>query len=317
MPKPARSRNLLDFLFDVPKEEFLNDYYPHRALIYHGPPERFGGLEKDPTFQNPEATLHAAKGDYILGFHHKRGSSVQAQSMFARFSALGMLQEGWSLNVDFLDQTVPALGKWMDSLQKDLGLKPGNIFCSGIISPAGSGVPKHFDSVEVFTIQLYGSKKWWWAPATEIAFPGTSVMPGVKNNYRDGNMRPDYYPKDISKEMPKGAKSAVMKPGSAMFMPRGWWHQTYAETLSISLNVGIRMSTGVDALTGALQSELEKLDAWRKPLPLATPEHLASARQHLAALLKDLAANLENFDDKAVHWASKDGPSRPRMGPPK
>lgn len=301
-------------LFDVPRAEFLKSYFPHRPLLTHGAATRFGALAEDPSFRSAAAALGLVRdAPLILGYLCNAGSPTQDQAMFANFSALGMFENGWSLNLDDLHRTHPLLREWTESLRVDLGLPPHRLFCCAIVSPPGAGVPKHFDSVETLTVQLFGKKRWSYAPCPEVENPGRSVMPAVKHNYRDGNARPQYMKNEFSTEMPADAKVTELVPGSTLFLPRGYWHQTVAETLSISLNFVIRTPTQVDALKGALDRELTAMASWRAPFVVATPESARASVNQMASQLRELARSLEQIADRAAHWAATE--PVPGMGP--
>lgn len=73
------------------------------------------------------------------------------------------------------------------------------------------------------------------APNPSLRFPAHAYIPGfgpdIRNHRETGDSGPDSH--DL--EMPEGAETIAMKPGSALFVPRGWWHRTAAVTDSVSI----------------------------------------------------------------------------------
>jgi hypothetical protein len=57
-----------------------------------------------------------------------------------------------------------------------------------------------------------------------------------------------------------------MDPGSVLFIPRGTWHTSHADSDSFSISVGIRAPAGVDYLLHQLRSLLLQDPEWRRPL---------------------------------------------------
>ena len=91
---------------------------------------------------------------------------------------------------------------------------------------------------------------------------------------------------------PADSQSIVLAAGSMLFVPRGVWHCTYAESDALSLNFTYSAPTWIDLLMAALRSRLAQASEWRET---AIP---ASAHE-LDALLRELA-------DDVPHWSASD-----------
>jgi len=81
-----------------------------------------------------------------------------------------------------------------------------------------------------------------------------------------------------------------MDPGSVLFIPRGTWHSSRAESDSLSVSVGLRPPAALDYLVYQLRYLLLQDPEWRRPLyGIAYPDaRRGAALQRLGSLLKTL-----------------------------
>ncbi len=112
---------------------------------------------------------------------------------------------------------LPSIAGWVEAIRADLGLTPAQIRCTLICTPPGKGTRKHFDAVEGLTIQLHGRKRWRVERNSAVVL---TTRAGTD---------------EASPEMSESADTFTLLPGSASFLPRGWWHDTLALEMSVSL----------------------------------------------------------------------------------
>ena len=153
------------------------------------------------------------------------------------------------------------LGRWLRDLARDLGLPADMCHCNVYISPAGAGVPKHFDSHHVISIQLIGAKLWSFAPNRLLDHPidnhvASLPLPAAVVRYSRGTP---------SRRMPRGSTRVTMRPGSALFLPAGFWHTTRATEPSLAVTFGLRAPRWFEILRDELAARLERLADWREP----------------------------------------------------
>jgi ribosomal protein L16 Arg81 hydroxylase len=56
-----------------------------------------------------------------------------------------------------------------------------------------------------------------------------------------------------------------MKPGSVMYLPRGWWHSTHTSEPSVHLDLLGALPTWADAARVQLEAALRD-EVWRSPM---------------------------------------------------
>jgi 50S ribosomal protein L16 3-hydroxylase len=115
----------------------------------------------------------------------------------------------------------------------------------------------HFDDHEVIVVQLAGRKRWTIAQNTTVVNPlhnAGRALEGEAGRYADGPPPPDL----------RRGKAVALRPGSVLFLPRGYWHQTIAQERSISLTFGFRTPSWLDLLQQHLASTLSLRPEWRQ-----------------------------------------------------
>jgi hypothetical protein len=160
-------------------------------------------------------------GEFFL--HHgtvSRLGSLASESLlmhpFEFYRALGINpNQGIVQDASLLHlQSIDGLTK---GIQDDLRLPAGKVRCNVICAPPRKGTRKHYDAVEGLTVQLVGSKRWRVERnLNEISPTRTGVDKSSPN-------------------MSDAALTFDLSPGSVIFLPRGWWHDTQALELSLSL----------------------------------------------------------------------------------
>jgi ribosomal protein L16 Arg81 hydroxylase len=142
-----------------------------------------------------------------------------------------------------------------------------------------AGFGWHYDAEEVFVLQTLGSKEWWLRKNTVNPWPLIDAIPADQR-----------YDREI---MP--AMHCRLQPGDWLYIPAGYWHRTQADAESISLSVGVRAWTALDAYD-VLRKVLSESMLWRQRLPCLA----AASESELARQLQELFAGLG--DDLARHF---------------
>ncbi|NET58882.1 MAG: cupin, partial [Symploca sp. SIO2E6] len=143
-----------------------------------------------------------------------------------------------------------------------------NAYCSW---PGRQGFSSHYDTHEVFILQVDGTKKWQVFGDT-VKYP----LPEQKSSFL---VPPEGEP-DVS---------CILNPGDVLYIPRGHWHYAMAlDEPSLHLTLGVHCQTGIDFLEW-LVSELTKQEEWRQSLPLRT------ANAPVAAEVEGLIEKLSKY----------------------
>ncbi|MCA9557479.1 MAG: cupin-like domain-containing protein, partial [Myxococcales bacterium] len=110
------------------------------------------------------------------------------------------------------------------------------------LTPAGGrGFDPHYDTHDVFVLQIEGRKRWrvYGDPVPAPAAPS--------------GRRPD-----LTTTAPRHLE-AELAPGDVLYLPRGWFHDAEAaDDASLHLTVGLLATTWADALRVALDEAVER-----------------------------------------------------------
>lgn len=274
----------LHTLLGMPAAGFLAAHWPAQPLFTTGDPARLGALTSDPAVRDIPAFLRAHRG--LCQVHVRRADghvhheSVDAETAVARYAA------GAVMDLRDVQRWFAPARALLDALAGELGATAG--YCHAFVSPAGTGVDKHFDNREVFAVHLLGAKRWRLAANPAWPLP---LMPHAAG----GPIHPlnrGAPPAELADpEMPATAATHVLDPGAVVFVPRGHWHDTLALADSLSLSFGFRLPSRVERFTEALTAALADDPAWRATAcDLTATDRPASAAAFVAELHRVLAA---------------------------
>lgn len=183
----------------------------------------------------------------------------------------------------------PLLVEWLQEIRSALGLSAMTYGrCLVYATPDGKGTAPHFDQNINFVVQIHGTKKWWMAPNESVQNPMTRNTMGVEP---DPELM-SYLDAPMPSSMPKDAKMYELKPGSVLFVPRGWWHSTEAEGDALALNFTFTAPTWIDLFTAAVRSRLALSPEWRES---------ASAHDE-----KKFEYLMKAFSAELPHWNASD-----------
>jgi hypothetical protein len=188
--------------------------------------------------------------------------------------------EGKTLIFNGIDRQLPAIASLTRGLEGELKCR---LWCNLYLTPAnGHGFQTHYDSHDVFVLQLIGSKLWRIgasAADSPMPFQGHSDMPGMGA---------------VSREL-------RLQPGEVLYLPRGILHDAVAEDdLSCHLTIGMHPKTFLDAILTAVTIAADRDPRFRRYMPMGTfsigPEVIAESRQLMSSISdKDFADVGEAF----------------------
>lgn len=248
-------------------EEFLEKNWTNKAVFIPGEGKRkFNHL------------FSWEKLTYLLNFHQLKypelrlaldGKSLDES---ANTNLIKLCQEGATLIINGVHKRIPEVASFASEVKYDLGYGVQvNAYCSW----AGhQGFSSHYDTHEVFILQLEGTKQWY-------VFPDTFKYPLQEH-------------KSASLSPPEGEPylTCILHPGDVLYIPRGHWHYAIAlDEPSLHLTLGVHSKTGIDVLEW-LVSELRQNEEWRKSLPLRVEK--TSINAHINTLIQTLNQYLAN-----------------------
>jgi ribosomal protein L16 Arg81 hydroxylase len=258
-------------------EDFLQNHWTKRAIAISAKGERrFDDLFSWDTL------------NHLLNFHEFRYPNLrlaldeQVLDERANEKVHHWLQQGATLILDRVHQWIPAIATFTSALRYDLGYATQmNAYCS---FPGKQGFTCHYDTHEVFILQIDGCKEWRVLTDT-FKYP----LPGQKSSALTPPTDPPYL-------------KCVLQPGDVLYIPRGHWHYALAlDEPSLHLTLGMHVKTGIDWLEWLIE-QCRQQEPWRESLPLRMDKAgidgtevngagIQAQIQHLSQMLTQFLAN--------------------------
>ncbi|MAI77980.1 MAG: hypothetical protein CL917_03490 [Deltaproteobacteria bacterium] len=265
--------------------DFWDEHWPHRLMIRHGTSPEVdwdrnleGLLDLEKVLRLPNASFGVHSGS--------RGSDYG----FARNLDATDVRRAWEAGAGIRLTPFDAYSKWTRKLcveiAEHLGLSLSSVRSSAFYSGPGVGQPRHFDGREVFNIQLAGHRTWTIEPNVDVVHPDLSLMQGtapaneavVRQIARNG----------FSENFTDQARSVEMRPGSVIFLPRGYWHETRSNGYSVSLSLGISGRREMDLLLERLTAGARLSERLRAPVGHNGNVSVRDLKAELMQILGDL-----------------------------
>jgi len=145
--------------------------------------------------------------------------------------------------------------------------------------PDSQGFKPHWDTHDVFVLQVEGSKRW-------RIYAGGPEMP-----LKDQKFDPERHsPGDVESEF-------TLAAGEVLYMPRGLMHAAVTtDAISLHITLGMMSYTWSDLLLDSLAELVERQPAWRANIPFGfarlDPEGLDLGRD-LGVLLERMGADID------------------------
>jgi 50S ribosomal protein L16 3-hydroxylase len=199
-----------------------------------------------------------------------------AHGPMSRRSLPAMSQPGWTLLVQGLDLHVPAAYELLQQFRFVPDARLDDLMIS--YATDGGGVGPHYDSYDVFLLQVHGQRRWRVGPLT------------------DASLQADVPLKILSNFVPE--LDLVLEPGDMLYLPPRWAHDGIAQGECMTCSVGFRAPEKADLAREVLMRLVEGLacpevpDLYKDPKQVATstPGQIPQALQAfaLAAVMKAL-----------------------------
>jgi hypothetical protein len=243
----------------TPAQQFLRDFWPERIFHAHGPLSRLPAVFTSRELSSFRALASGYRGWLGFGQGARSSRMLSVQEM----NPIHLYELGLSVYLPDISASVPGAVPFLRDLETALGIDEACSRLTVWASPRGDGAPTHFDSEDVFSIQLAGTKRFEVAPMKDYAYPfGGQFGPGAAPY-------DEMYPQ-LEKGFPEVAEAEFetvdMKPGSVLFLPRGTWHRTLADQDSFAISIGIRPPSVVESFLEQLRYVLLQDPEWRRPM---------------------------------------------------
>lgn len=288
----------------LPLAQFFAEYWEQKTLLLkRSKPDYYTSLLSIDEIDRVLTTLN---------LHHPDVSMVNARKELKSSSYTypsGMIDvarlyqgfaDGATIILSQLHMLVPELAQYCRALEREFSTRfQTNIY----LTPGGNsqGFKAHYDSHDVFVLQVTGRKKWKIFD-TPIELP-----------LRAQDFDPEtHLPGDVTMEFD-------LEPGDMCYIPRGVMHAAESDNeLSLHITVGVIARTWTDLLLETLSAVALKDPAFRKMLPpgFALPGFDRSAAEETYKALVEKFAAVGNFE-RAPSAAARPDPADPQRRHPR
>lgn len=198
------------------------------------------------------------------------GPANGLEALYARY------REGATINLTFLHERWEPLKMLCQDLTVELS---GKLQTNVYLTPAGNaqGLKPHYDTHDVFVLQVYGSKHW-------CLYDSPNRLPLKHRTYRPASDGPGPPVREFD-----------LRAGDLLYLPRGTVHAaTSKETASCHLTIGFHPVLWADLLRSAVDEVFDQDVAFREGLPLG----FASRDDNQDELLARATALLDVLRDR-------------------
>ncbi|MFS0734671.1 cupin domain-containing protein [Microbacterium sp. 1P10UB] len=181
------------------------------------------------------------------GFGAEVGDQVASEKVLKEFAS------GATIVLQGLHRLWPAIIDFTRELVFDIG-HPAQVNAY-VTPPSSQGFSPHYDTHDVFVLQVAGEKHW-------------VIHEPVLDNPLASQPWGEVGDEVAAKAKGEPAIDAVLRPGDALYLPRGWIHSATAlGDTSVHLTVGMSAYTGADVID-ALLGVVRDVPDLRASLPL-------------------------------------------------
>lgn len=266
------SSTFASMLHPLSTTEFCAEYYGQKPLYIAQSSDKFRSLFG---WRSLNAILNSSP------IPHPTMKMVLAGKPIIPVNATDIVEacrNGATLIVEQIHKYDKSIGDFAARISNEIGEPVRvNLYFS---QPEHQGYNRHYDTHDVFILQLAGSKKWQVFEST-IKFPlFAQKIHGTPPS-------------------PEPVVDCTLEAGHVLYIPRGYWHEATARLEpSLHLTLGIYTRTGIDFLSW-LTDELRADVRWRENFPCTlsneldpTPRNSEANMQHLEKLREILTEKL-------------------------
>ncbi len=274
----------------ISEEEFFRDYFEKKPLVIRRKnPQHYGDLLSikaldhvltTKVIQHPKCVIANASKEVKAPEYTYESGLIDVARLYQQFEA------GGTIVFNNLEEMWPPLMDFTRGMERDVSMR---FQCNIYMTPANAqGFPTHYDSHDVFVMQVHGTKH-WLVYDTPIELP-------LKGQRFD---RERDKPGEVTAEFD-------LEPGDMLYLPRGMMHDAQTrqgETLHITL--GLLATTWTEVVLEAAAKVALGDPEFRRTLP---PQYSRSdfnrkeAHVYFKHLLQKLIERAD-FDTALDHFA--------------
>jgi ribosomal protein L16 Arg81 hydroxylase len=242
--RKGKAHTLAALLDPLHVDAFLARYFGRRPLHVPGAPGKFDALLK------PERFIHGLDrvAEIRCVFEGLRQATIGPLDIREMFEA------GATICVTGMEQAHPALQRAARRIEQEIGFA-GRVDFRAYLSPPGTGFGFHYDARTATSLQLQGTKTWWYSTLPETEFP--------THNSNRGDTAATL--RAVARHT---LRRVTLKPGHLLCLPPGVWHRAEAGSGgSLALNLAFNHVGGTvgDVLAQYLREALGPVAAAQRP----------------------------------------------------
>ncbi|MEE8428699.1 MAG: cupin domain-containing protein [Gammaproteobacteria bacterium] len=279
-------------------EAFFAEYWPERVYASHGDLNRLPEMFRSEVLRDIKTLSEHYHGRVLFTRGRHSPFMVPAENGCPKI----LFDMGLTVYMDNIQPCLPKNSLVLQALECSLGIPPGTARIGAFASPPGDGAACHYDTEDVISVQLTGTKAFHVAPVEEVRYPvGMQYSPGSAPDT-------DLYPQ-VAGRFPEwkdaNFECIEMQPGSVLFMPRGTWHRTEADQPSLSITIAMCPPPAAETILENLRWLLLQDESWRRPLYGAYGETQQKKAAMAAAgqLLDRLPEQLRSLSTRSLELA--------------
>ena len=204
---------------------------------------------------------------------------VDAARLFQEFA------DGATIVLPQLHERLPALAALCRSMEHEISVRfQTNIYFT---PKTAQGFKTHFDSHDVFVLQIHGTKRW-------VIYDTPVQLPFRGHRFDPATVKPGAATMEFE-----------LRPGDMVYIPRGVMHDAYTnETESLHITLGVLSTSWTDLLLEAVAMVGARDPAFREGLPVGFATDgfdRGAARETFRELLRRIG-DLADFDGALEHF---------------
>lgn len=255
-------------------ETFIHEYWEHQPFLlqrefgpYFDSLLNLGDVDNIlDTGQLCVNELRLARNNHILNlteYERKDTAEIDVLAVIEHY------RNGASLVFKSLNKRHPPLAKLCIRLAHMFNAR---VWANVYVTPAASqALEAHFDTHDVFILQIHGQKTWQIYDAA-ISLPMPQQLVGVQRN-----------------ELPKKLFTCQLKSGDLLYLPRGYIHEASTETKpSTHITIALQTVTWAELLSNFVNLVASQEPALRRSIPHTEPNETAELEKTCYQLLQGL-----------------------------
>lgn len=247
-------KNFSNLIQPINIEDFAANYWEKQVLhIQRNNPDFFFSLfsiedlDKVLEYNRPHgSSLKVVKSNQPMNstVYENQDGSLNLNQLYTAYV------DGYSILINGIQRFWEPIKMLMESLRNDIS---HNASANLYLTPENEkAFSPHYDSHDVFALQISGEKHW-------ILYDETHLKTPLLNSYQP----------TFQREQLTGAREITMRAGDILYMPRGVPHEAYTtDKSSMHITVGIQSVQWIDFITKSLLNLSQKHIELRKALPI-------------------------------------------------